>query len=209
MSLLQTAKAETNKRPACEPSASALGMLFGACGQYEHFCCSAIVTVSRPPPCHKVRAQRNLPPRLLVQAAMASSSSSGQAPWPKWPPSPASRQHPGAHGWLLRQAERLQAVREASLAREVPPPGVHFKAGAPPPPPRADHRTVEGLRCAGFLPGRKVRYVLGRAVCVAGLIQSAFQLCAKREGCCCEPSASQRPYRAQVCLNLTAARCSC
>ena len=54
MSLLQTAKAETNKRPACEPSASALGMFSSECGQYEHSCCSAIVKVSRPPPCHKV-----------------------------------------------------------------------------------------------------------------------------------------------------------
>ena len=54
MSLLQTAKAETNKRPACEPSASALGMFSSECGQYEHFCCSATVKVSRRPPCHKV-----------------------------------------------------------------------------------------------------------------------------------------------------------
>jgi hypothetical protein len=166
-----------------------------------------MAAVSLPPPCHKVCTRRNLPAGLLAQAAMASSSSFGEAPWPKWPPSAASRQRPGAHGWLLRQAERLQAVRDAGLARERPPPGVQSKAGAPP-PPHADHRAVEGLRCAGFLPGRKVWYALGRPVCVAGLIKRASSCVRKAKGVAVSLPPRSAQCCAQVFVHAMAARCS-
>ena len=45
------------------------------------------------------------------------------------PPPPASRRNPGAHGWLLRQAERLEVARAAGLQRAAAHAAARPKVG--------------------------------------------------------------------------------
>ena len=81
--------------------------------------------------------------------------------------SAASRLRQGSHGWLVRQAERLDAARERARANRA----AAEAAGVPArqntlEDQRREHRTTTGLAAAGFNVGRHVQYVLGRPTIV-------------------------------------------
>lgn len=103
-----------------------------------------------------------------LRGGMQSFYVAGSTAKASGPPPPASRRNPGTHGWLLRQAERMEVARAAGLQRAAAHAAAQPKAGPPEPPPQEDFRTVLGLRSAGFLPGRRVWYIMGRPVCVRG-----------------------------------------
>ena len=82
---------------------------------------------------------------------------------------PATRTNPGAHGWLLRQAQRMDVAKGQGMLRQLALQAASPKAPMPPQPPAVDYRSVTGLRAVGFSPARHVRYILGRPVCVRRL----------------------------------------
>ena len=81
--------------------------------------------------------------------------------------SAASRLRQGSHGWLLRQAERLDRARQAALAARTA--GAASSSGVETGPlsvQRSEHRTTTGMLAVGFNVGRHVHYVLGRPTLV-------------------------------------------
>lgn len=90
---------------------------------------------------------------------VGQSSSSSTDP----PPVPP-RKRTGQRDWLEQLRMRLDnSVAEGKAARLAAETAV-CKSGMPTPPVGVKWRTVDGVRAAGFNPGRHVWYIQGRPV---------------------------------------------